>query len=437
MQNETLERRRFLQGLMAAGAVGPMAQAQEKKVRIGIIGLGWRGKSNGDDIQKLAEKGYPVEITAVCDLYQPRLERAETRYKARGYEHTADMLKNAPLDAVLIATPDRHHLYNLQEAIRAGKDVYVEKPLCHWAQFDLLKSVVHENRKLNRIVQVGSQHVADSVWGKAAEMLAGGGIGTPVHIQVPNFRNSDGGERSPTFIDDPNAKAGVGLNWEKWQGDAPRHEFTIERFFQWRMFGDYSGGPVTDTGVHSISPVYKILEKLNVGMPQKVMATGGRFYYGEPRTAPDTMDVLMQYPQNFTVALLETYVNNQFPIETVIRCAEGSIVRRPEGVEFVPMAREGMGSLTPGVQKVEAKPPTLIRSDAAEQLAAEGGQRRYIDQTGAHIQDFLDAVRTRKQPRYNLEMGYIVQTPFCMAMRSLLENKVALWDPQREEIRMS
>jgi len=435
-------RREFLQSAalaLAGGAVAPaQSQSGEKKIRVGLIGVGWRGGYLGTSILKLIDQGEQVEIAGVCDLYQPRQERAEARFKAKGFKNTTDMLREVPLDAVVIATPDRAHLYNLREAIRAGKDVYVEKPLCYWDQFDLLKSVVHENRELKRIVQVGSQYLADSVWEKTADLIKQGAIGKPVHIQVPNFRNSDAGERSPTFIDDPNAKPGVGLDWEKWQGDAPRREFSITRFFQWRLYIEYSGGPLTDTGPHQISPIYKMLRPLGIGMPQKVMATGGRFYFNHHRTSPDTMDVLMQYPQNFTVALLETYVNNQFPIETVIRGTDGCVIWRPDGTEIVPLVRGGMGALTPGAAKPELKPSTKVLNDrAATRAAGAPGPGGYVDPTIEHIRDFLGAVRTRRQPRYDLELGYIVQTPFCMAMRSHLENKVALFDPNREEIRMS
>lgn len=436
------DRRHFIESvaLGTLGAVSAAGQAEpaKTKIRLGLIGLGWRGVQDGNHINTLIDQGYPVEITAVCDLYQPRLERAEAHYKARGYSSTADMFKYAAIDAVLIATPDRQHLYNLREAMQAGKDVYIEKPLCHWEQFDLLKAVVHEARKLKRVVQVGSQHLADSVWERAGDLISQGLIGGPVHIQVPNFRNNDAGERSPSFIDDPHAKAGIGLDWEKWQADAPRRDFTIERFFQWRLFVDYSGGPVTDTGVHEISPIYKMLTKLSIDMPERVVATGGRFYFNHNRTSPDTMDVLMQYPQNFTIALLETFVNNQFPIEKVIRCTDGSVIVRPDGVELVPMVRRATsGGQNTVTQAGEEKSPTKLLSDIARERAAAGPNRRYIDPTIFHIHDFLEAVRTRRQPRYDLELGYRVQVPFCMAMRSYSEAKVALWDPNHESIVMS
>ncbi len=183
-----MHRRTLLEKAALAAASAPLrSRTAQERLRVGVVGVGLRGNFLAGTVTKLAESGEPVEIGAVCDIYQPRLERAEVKYKAKGYRNTSDMLQQAGLDAVIIATPDRHHLYNLREALRAGKDVYVEKPLCHWAQFDLLKEVVHEARKLNRIVQVGSQYLADPVWEQGRELVRSGAIGKPVHVQIPNL----------------------------------------------------------------------------------------------------------------------------------------------------------------------------------------------------------------------------------------------------------
>lgn len=433
------DRRAFLAGA-ASGALSlaavPVAAdpPQARKLRLGVVGTGLRGTYHAETLSKMAAEGEPLEIAAVCDIYQPRLERSETRFKARGFKNTADMLRETELDAVVIATPDRAHLYNLREAIRAGKDVYVEKPLCHWAQFDLLKEVVHENRKLGRIVQVGSQYLADPVWEQGAALLKSGVIGRPVHVQIPNFRNSDDGERAMMTVDDPNARDGVGVDWARFQADAPRRDFSVTRMFQWRLFLEYSGGPLTDVGPHEMCAVYKML---NAGFPSKVAATGGRFHWNHERTVPDTMDVLIQYPGGYTVALLESFVNNHFPIEKVIRGSEGTARLTPDALEIYPLTRVPYATTRP--PHIELKPshrlPTL--PGAAKAAARPAAPGIYANSTAVHLKDFLDCVRARKQPRFDLELGYVVQIPLCMAMRSHLENRIALFDAGSEEIRMS
>ena len=428
-------RREFLRssalGVAGTALLRGQQEANRRPLKVGIVGVGLRGTFHGETLVRLAKAGEPVEIAAVCDIYQPRLERAEVKFQAKGFRNTADMLRETQLDAVMIATPDRHHLYNLREALRAGKDVYVEKPLCHWEQFDLLKSVVHENRKLKRIVQIGSQYLSDPIWEKGAELVKSGVIGKPAHVQIPNFRNTDVGERAMMVIDDPNAIDGRGVDWAKFQADAPKRDFNITRLFQWRLFMEYSGGPLTDTGPHEMCTVYKMLQP---GFPQKVVATGGRFHWNHERTVPDTMDVLMQYPQDMTIALLETYVNNAFPIEKVIRGAEGTVRLTNDGFEIYPLRRTPLGQQQP--KESPAATHKLVTERAAA-ISAGAAPAAVTDPTALLMKNFLDSVRTRQQPRFDLELGYIVQIPLCMAMRSLLESKVALFDAGREEIRMS
>ena len=424
-----MNRRTLLEG----AAFAPLfAKAQPKPLKLGVVGVGLRGKFLSETVVKLADKGEPVEIAAVCDIYQPRLERAEVKFKAKGFKNTADMLRDASIDAVVIATPDRHHLYNLREALRAGKDVYIEKPLCHWAQFDLLKAVVHEARKQNRIVQVGSQYLADPVWEKGAELLKGGAIGKPVHVQIPNFRNSDDGERAMMTIDDPQAKDGLGVDWAKFQADAPKRDFSVTRLFQWRLFMEYSGGPLTDVGVHEMCAAYRMLQP---GFPAKVVATGGRFQWNHERTVPDTMDVLIQYPQGFTVAIIETFVNNHFPVEKLIRGSEATARLTPDALEIYPVTRIPYGTRAPAVELRASQRLITLRGQAIAD--AKGEKPAIPDATMLHIKDFLDSVRSRRPPRFDLELGYHVHIPLCMAMRSHLESKAALFDPDREQIRMS
>jgi len=402
----------ILTGLASTASLG-ISQESKKPLRIGLIGAGNRGTYLATTTSKIGEQGGNVQVAAVCDIYQPRLERAEARFKAKAYAKAADLLADKSIDAVLNATPDRHHVPITLAAIRAGKDVYVEKPVCHWAHFEQLKALVHENRKLGRIVQVGTQFVADSVWEKSAESLHGGSIGKPVHAQASYFRRGDQGEAGMK-IDDPDAKDGVGVDWKAFQADAPKHEFTVSRMFRWRLYMDYSGGPLTDCYPHMLTPLVKTL---NPGFPKKVVALGGRYFYENGgREVPDTFDLLIQYPQQLTVAFLGTFVNAT-PIDTVIRGSEGTMTRKPEGMVIEPPR----GVKKP-VQQIPADIPGI----------GEG----HADLGTAHLKDFFECVRTRKQPRGNLELAYIVQIPLLMAMQSHLHDKVVFFDAAEEKIRL-
>ncbi len=226
-------------------------------------------------------------------------------------------------------------------------------------------------------------------------------------------------------IDDPNAKDGVGVDWAKFQADAPARAFDVIRMFQWRSFIEYSGGPLTDVGVHEMCAAYRMLDP---GFPSKAVATGGRFHWNHGRTAPDTMDVLIQYPQGFSVAIIESFVNDHFPVEKVIRGSEGTARLTPDALQIYPLHRVPYGTRAPAVL------PTL----RGKAIAEAGANPPIIpDATMVHIKDFLDSVRSRRQPRFDLELGYRVHVPLCMAMRSHFENKVALFDASTEQIRMS
>jgi predicted dehydrogenase len=407
-------RRQFLKAapaavLAAASARGQAGQegTQARPLRLGLIGAGARGSF----LAKTALEAGGVELAAVCDIYRPRLAAAAAAFNARPYTKVSDLVGDPGLDAVLIATPDRHHVPNAIEAIRAGKDVYVEKPVCHWAQFDKLKQFVAENRRLKRVVQVGTQYVCDPVWDAARDRIRAGALGKPVHAQTCYFRHGDEGERGMP-IDDPNAAPGNGnVDWDTFQADAPRRPFSVSRLFQWRLYMDYSGGPLTDCYPHMLSP---LLYMLDAGMPRKVVATGGRYWYRSEREVPDTFDLLIQYPQGLTVVVLGSFVNDT-GIDPVVRGNEATLVRAEDGVQISPEA--------PGRQ-VEYLPATV-----------PGGRTDHSQLTLAHLGEFFDCVRMRRTPRANLEFAYRVQVPLLMAMRSHLEEKVVFFDPAREAMR--
>jgi len=399
-------RRDLLRGLgVTAAASVRTAQAQgARAVRVGLIGCGGRGNHLAGQVAELKRRGEAVELSAVCDIYQPRLERTATKFAAKYYSEAAALLREAGVDAVIVATPDRLHVHQALAAVRAGKDVYCEKPLSHWAQFDLLKELRREVRQRKTVFQVGAQWVSNPIWTRAAEQIRKGAIGKVVHVQTGYFRHGDGGERGMP-IDDAGAQPGRGLDWDAFQADAPRRTFSVSRFFQWRMFMDYSGGPSTDLYVHPMTRLYRALQP---GLPRKVVAVGGKYVYNGERDVPDTFDLLIEYPQGMTVAVLGT-LGNDTPIDTVIRGTEGTVRFTGEtALEFTPQ---------PGSKQ----PRRSIGVDVTIQ---------------DHLADFLRCIRTRETPRADLELGYQVQVPLIMAMRSYVEGKVAFFDATREEIRL-
>ncbi len=192
--------------------------------------------------------------------------------------------------------------------------MYCEKPLTHWSQMDLARQVGEEAKKHQRIVQVGTQYVADDAYAQVRKMIADGVVGKIVHVQAGYFRRGDWGERMP--IPDPNAQPGPDLDWEQFLGDAPKVDFSVSRFFQWRLCWDYAGGPATDLLVHSFTPVFCLL---GLDFPERVMGGGGNFQYN--REVPDQCNIIADYAGGPTVVLMNS-LSNFTPIDTILRGTE-------------------------------------------------------------------------------------------------------------------
>jgi len=307
---------------------------------------------------------------------------------------------------------DHLHGYQAIDAVKAGKDVYCEKPVTHWRQFELTKRLAEEVRKSGRVFQLGSQGMRDSAWHQMRDLIRDGLIGKPIHAECGYFRVGDWGERGMP-IDDPNARPGTDLNWDAFLGDAPKRPFDVSRFFRWRMYEDYAGGPSTDLFPHSLTPV---VHMLGVTMPSTVVATGGKFRY-EEREIPDTFNMLIDYPEGVTVAVLGTQ-GNDYP-GTGFRGAPGRI----------PIVRGWEGTLTIEGNEIVFRPA---------QESKKQPQRVPIDHGEDFVEywrDFLACCRSRTTKTASpMDLAYHVQTALQMGMLGWKQGKIARFDPARELI---
>ena len=422
-KDSTLTRRQFIRKAGAATAavtvagtttrrvVGQASSANER-MGVGFIGCGGRSHAHLQAVHYLKTHGGNVEIVAACDAYRPRLQKVVEGYKAKAYIDHRELLADPNVDVVCISTPDHHHGYQAIDAVRAGKDVYCEKPVTHWRQFELTRQLAAEVKRTGRVFQLGTQGMSDSAWHQMRKLVQDGLIGPPVHAECGYFRVGDWGERGMR-IDDPKAMPGADLNWEAFLGDAPKRPFDVSRFFRWRMYEDYAGGPSTDLFPHTLTPVISIL---GVTMPSKVVATGGKFRYQE-REVPDTFNMLIDYPEKVTIALLGTQAND-YPATA----SRGSAQR-------VPVIRGWEGTLT-----VENKEIVFIPAHGSkkkpQRFAIEHGE----DFVG-YWQKFLECCRSRQQDTLSpMDLAYHVQTALQMGMLSLRESEVARFDAQQEKI---
>ena len=209
---------------------------------IGFIGVGGRGSSHLATVGRLIGEGEKVKIVAVCDAYRYRLEEAAKAAGAKGYMKHTELLADANVDAVCIATPDRLHVPQALDAIRAGKDVYCEKPMGHWSQFGLARQFYEETLSSSAWCKSATRATPAPPGRRCANWCARAPSDASQLVTAGFYRAGDWGERMP--IPDREARPGPDLDWEAFLGDAPKVPFTVDRFFSWRKYLDYAGRPL-------------------------------------------------------------------------------------------------------------------------------------------------------------------------------------------------
>jgi predicted dehydrogenase len=340
------------------------------------------------------------------------MQKVAEQYNAKGYMDHRELLADPNVDIVCIASCDHHHGHQAIDAVKAGKDVYCEKPVTHWRQFELTKHLAAEVKKSGRVFQLGTQGMSDSAWRQMKKLVQDGLIGRPIHAECGFFRVGDWGERGMS-IDDPQAKPGADLNWNAFLADAPKRSFDVSRFFRWRMYEDYAGGPSTDLYPHSLTPVVSIL---GVTMPDKVVATGGKFRYQE-REVPDTFNILIDYPENVTVAVLGTQGNNN----------QGAGFRGSG--KRVPIIRGWQGSLA-----IENKQIVFIPAKGSDKKR-QTFDIEHGESLVEYWRKFIACCRSgNPQTLSPADMAYHVQTALQMAMLGFRAEKVAKFDIVNEKI---
>lgn len=408
-------RRQFVQGAtlsaLAVGAFPYVARGRvlgaNDRIGVGVIGVGGRGAGHAATVQRLAPTEN-LKLVAVCDVFRYRLDGVSKPTGAKPYMKHAELLADPNVDVVCIATPDRLHVPQAIDAIRAGKDVYCEKPMGHWTQFDLSRQFYEETSQLQRIVQIGNQGNSSPAWQKVRELVQGGAVGRVQLVNAGFFRYGDWGERMP--IVDPEATPGPELDWQSFLGDAPQVPFSVQRFFSWRKYLDYAGGPCTDLLPHLFTP---FVSAIGLKFPDRAVASGGIFKYTTyDREVPDTFNMCLDYPEKLSVVIVSTLAND-YVTEPAIHGDEGTLTLQNPGEWNV-----GIDSVTVVPRQGERRVYPMQKGDT----------------TMAHWQDFIKCVRTRQKPCSDVEFGLHVQAALNMAMLSLLKDKVVRFDHQAKRI---
>lgn len=408
-----VSRRRFTQIGSSIFALGFTAQSAKRtlgandRINIGVIGCGSRAGGHMRMLLNRKEQAGDVELTAVCDTYRPRLQSA-AELTGAGFSTMLheELLARTDVDVVLIATPEHWHGYQTIDAVRAGKDVFSEKPFTHWRQVGLAEEALKEAEAAQRLVVVGCQRMSSSAYAQARNLIRGGKIGKPVMAEIGYFRLGDWGERGMP-IDDPNAQPGPDLDWERFLGDCPRRDFDVSRYFRWRMYWDTAGGPISDNYVHFYNPLAYMLD---LAYPEKVVATGGKFRY-EEREVPDTCNMIIDYPDDFSVVCTGTQANSY----------------TTWGSNETPIIRGWEGALLVGEREIQ-----LLDSDTNQVLHREPVERGFDT---VHLWDnLLECCRTRQQPLSDLSLSAPVNTTMQMGILALRGERVVRYDSSKQQV---
>jgi predicted dehydrogenase len=407
------DRRAFIRRVFGGGAVmavsgltpsGRIVGANDR-VRFGLIGAGDRGTQDVG----AAMKAPNTEFVAAADVYTYRL--AHIKRVAPGIKAYMDfrrLLDDKSIDAVIIATPQHQHALNFVPAIQAGKDVYQEKTMAFIP--DHARRMKHAFLASDRVVQVGIQSCSSPDQARAQELLRTKPLGRISAIHAHMYRNAPYGGWKRPIPDDCNPQH---VEWKAFEGEAAYHPFDPNRLINWRFYWDYSGGNVFENMVHQIGFWIKAM---NLQIPERVTMSGANYFSPEMHV-PDTMNVSMAFPEKILFTWNSGFGSSFYAIDQFVLGDEGTLARYDdtETVIYVPRhSKPSYGAVAAGI---------------ARSTPYESGSR-----TELHMRNFMDCVRSRKQPNCPFEIGFRSAIACQMAIASYRQGREVRWDAETEQI---
>jgi len=411
---QPLNRRDFLKAAAVATAPAVLsAQGANNKVNIGWIGVGTRGYAALDWMHTACPDD--VAITALCDTYQGYLPRAKDRMKTvwgatpATYNDYNDLLADKSIDAVFIMTPEHLHREMAVAALKAGKHIYLEKPLAHTIEEGA--DIVKAWEKSGKIVQVGTQNRSSSIYRKAKEIIEQGYIGEVHFVRAFWYRNSLSDDPAWRYVIPPEATP-QNTDWNRFLGPAPKRPWSPERYFQWRLYWDYSGGIATDLLVHQTDIVNFLLNRTT---PKTCVASGGIYRWHDDRDVPDTFSAIYEYGDNFHINYSCYFGNDHYGYGEQLCGTEGTIeVMNRQDLYFTPETFKG-------------KPPANVAARSAIHL---NGRADFQEGDGAnnHFRNFIQSVLGNEKPIAPPTVGQQAAVSGHMATLSFKNQKKVLWD---------
>jgi predicted dehydrogenase len=454
-------------------------RSEGKEIRIGLIGFGIRGKQLAQglgfihpdklvEIQQAAinnksDKRYfnfkeqedlNVKITAVCDIFDTYGKMAQETaanvnrevpggpmgLTVKRYKNYRELIAAPDVDAVIIAAPDHWHGTMTIEAAKAGKHVYCEKPLTWTVEetYDVRRAV----KESGIIFQLGHQGRQTDAYIKAREAIDKGILGQISLIEVTTNRNSPNGAWVYPIHKEANSKT---IDWEQFLGPAPFHEFSLERFFRWRCWWDYSTGLSGDLLTHEYDAINQIMD---VGIPHSAVSSGGVYFYKDGRTVPDVLNTVFEFPDKNLTLLYSASLSSQMQRgkkvmghDAYMEMGEKIIIYPdPSSTRYAEKIKKGIikpelpiYSYIPG-RGVDAVTSATARYFADRGLLYTYRGGRQVDTTHLHLKDWVDAIRNNTQPSCNIDHGFEEAMTAHMGTLAYRNKKQIFWDKENEQI---
>jgi len=385
MTKNKMKRRDFIKGA-ALGTAAFMAYPSSRvlganeRVRLGVIGLGARAQELVKQVLAIPN----VDLAAVADIYTRRLDEAKhLSTSLRTFDDHRRLLDLKDIDAVIVASPLHIHCRHFLDTLAAGKDLYSEKTMT-WSVAEAEKCLAAAKGS-DRIVQIGLQHESSGSLADAKKWIGEGMVGKVTHVQSWMSRNSPHGVGQwvrpvPADCNPQN------VNWKAFLNGRKDRPFDANKFINWRLFWEFSGGNVTENMVHQIA---WIISALDLELPTVAYMSGGVFSEPDGREVPDTIAVTLDYPKDLVVTWQSTFSNSHYGLGEHILGNDGTIEHIAGETDMV----TGRSA-----SSIRYYPEKVNRPGGA----ALAGNSRDQD----HMANFIDCVRTRKPPNAPVDIGY-------------------------------
>jgi predicted dehydrogenase len=386
MRERSINRRRFLKEAAAGTAAGLVLPASHvlganDRVRLGIIGPGARGQELMKDFLNVPN----IEFVAAADVFTRRHD--ETKKLIPGIKTFSDhrqVLDVKDIDAVIVATPLHCHARHFLDAIAAGKDLYCEKTMT-WS-IEEAEKCREAAKRSDRVISIGLQHQSSGPLMDAKRWIQDGLVGKITHVESWMSRNTPRGQGQWVRPIPSDCTAG-NVKWDAFLNGRNSRPFDPYRFINWRLYWEFSGGNVTENMVHQIA---FIMRALDLPLPTAAYMSGGVFSEKDGREVPDTIAVTLDFPNDIVVTWQSTFSNSHYGLGERFLGSHGTIERWMDSTDMV-TGRSGTG--------IRYYPEKANRP--ADSASIEGQTKDL-----SHMANFIDCVRSRKEPNAHVEIGY-------------------------------